>query len=97
MAILARLRRMFARDDGAPERLPSPDALVPAARVPGEPEALMLQELLRNGGVHALVRNSGALSMPHAIGGSWGAWEVVVMRKDLRRARDLLGDDDSGA
>jgi putative signal transducing protein len=96
MSILSRIRSRFQRHDPhAPERLPSPDELVVLARPGGEPEALMLQELLAAQGIHALVRNRDAAT---ARGGGWGpawAYELCVLRRDLRRAREIVGHDDS--
>lgn len=92
MGLLDRLCRIFRSDEDAdaPERLPSPDALVLLTRVSGEPEALMLQELLRNEGIHALARNASLLASPHIVGGLSTGWELLVLRRDLRRATELL-------
>ena len=95
MGLLARIRSLLARDDDrAPPRLPSPADLVLVARPQGEPEAMMLHELLEREGIHALVRNLDAAT---ARGGGWGppwAYELLVLRRDLRRARELLGVED---
>jgi hypothetical protein len=91
MSILSRIRGWFgSTDDDAPERLPSPDDLVVAAQPQGEPEALMLQELLEAQGIHALVRNRDSAT---ARGGGWGpswSYELCVMRRDLARARLII-------
>ena len=96
MGLLSRIRSHFQREDAqAPKRLPSPDELVVLARPGGEPEALMLQELLAAEGIHALVRNRDAAT---ARGGGWGpawAYELCVLRRDVRRARQIIGDDDA--
>lgn len=89
------ISRLIARAAGAdaPERLPSPDDLVLVARPEGEPEALMMQDILKNAGIAAMVRNRDAAT---ARGGGWGppwAYELIVRRADLRRARDLLDLD----
>jgi hypothetical protein len=89
--MLERLRSLFSSDDSAPERLPSPDAMVVLARPGGEPEALMMHELLASQGIRALVRNRDAAT---ARGGGWGppwAYEVCVLRRDLRRAEEIIG------
>ncbi len=92
MSIIARIIARFrSGDPGAPSRLPSPDELTLLARPEGEPEALVLQELLQSEGVHAMVRNRDAAT---ARGGSWGppwAYELWVLRRDLRKAREVLG------
>jgi hypothetical protein len=101
MSILSALRSFFSRSapDGAPERLPSPDALVLLTRPHGEPEARMLQGILEDNGIHSLLKNRDAVGVD---GGGWGApwkYELWVLRKELRRARELLeiGDEDAGA
>ena len=90
MSLLDRILGLFRRDPDAPQRLQSPDELTIVARPQGEPEALMIQELLRNEGVHVLVRNRDALSAAYAMAGSALGWEVLVLRRDLRRASELL-------
>lgn len=92
MGILARLRSLFSsgRDPEAPVRLPSPDALVLLAQPQGEPEALMLQDILAQHGIHALVKNRDAVAARGATAGGWWAYELWVLRRDLRRARDLI-------
>jgi hypothetical protein len=92
--ILRWLARLGSDPAGAPIRLPSPDEIVVLTRPRGEPEALMLQELLASEGVHALVRNRDAAT---SRGGGWGpawAYELCVLRRDLRRAREVLGESD---
>jgi hypothetical protein len=95
MGIFARVRSFLRGDDGdAPARLPLPDEIVVLARPGGEPEALMLQDMLAQHGIHALVRNRDAAT---ARGGGWGpswAYEICVLRRDLRRAQDLLALDE---
>jgi hypothetical protein len=75
-------------DGDAPRRLPSPDELVCVALPQGEPEALMLQELLRNAGVHSIVKNRFAypVTMMQPI----GTHELFVLRRDLKRAEAAL-------
>jgi hypothetical protein len=92
MGIVQRIARLFGgRDAEAPERLPSPDELVLLTRPESEPEALMLRELLDEHGVRALIKNlDAATAQSGAAGPSW-AYEMWVLRKDLRRARDVLG------
>jgi hypothetical protein len=91
MSILSRLRaRLRGSQDERPGRLPSPDDLVLLARPAGEPEALMMQEMLAAEGIVAMVRNRDAAT---ARGGGWGpswAYDLLVRRADLRRARGLL-------
>ncbi len=94
VSIISRLLARFRPDDpDAPARLPSPDELTLLTRPEGEPEALMLQELLERAGIHAMVRNRDAAT---ARGGSWGppwAYELWVLRRDLRKAREIIGPD----
>ncbi len=94
MSIISRLLARFrAADPDAPARLPSPGELVLLTRPEGEPEALMLQELLESEGIHSMVKNLDAAT---ARGGSWGppwAYELWVLRRDLRKAREISGVD----
>jgi len=90
MNILARLRQIITgRGEDPPSRLPSPDELALVARPQGEPEALMLKDILAQHGVHALVR-SGNLTARGGAAGGWWSYELWVLRRDLRRARELL-------
>jgi hypothetical protein len=95
MSIISRIRGWLSGGDSSePERLPVRDEIVVLARPGGEPEALMLQELLAAEGIHALVRNRDAAT---ARGGGWGppwAYEICVMRRDLRRAREIIAADE---
>jgi hypothetical protein len=97
MGILSRLLARFrGAGPGAPVRLPSPDDLALLARPEGEPEALMLQEMLQAEAIHSLVKNRDAAT---ARGGGWGppwAYELWVLRRDLRRAREIIGADEDG-
>ena len=94
MTIIDRLRHLFATGEHErPDRLPLPDDLVLLARPEGEPEALMMREMLKTEGIAAMVRNRDAAT---ARGGGWGppwAYELLVRRADLRRGRDLLSLD----
>jgi hypothetical protein len=102
MTLLSHLRSLItgATDDDAPPRLPSPDRLVLLTRPQGEPEARLLQGILEDNGIRSMVKNRDAVGVD---GGGWGApwkYELWVLRKDLRRARELLelGDgEDAGA
>lgn len=97
MEIVRRIARLFGGGDAkAPSRLPSPDELVLLARPESEPEALMLRELLDEHGVRAMIKNlDAATAQSGAAGPSW-AYELWVLRKDLRRAREALGLGDGG-
>jgi hypothetical protein len=91
MSFLSRLLARLLGDGDKPERLPSPDEIVVLARPDGEPEAMLLLQMLADQGIHAMVRNRDAAS---ARGGGWGSWwayEVCVLRRDLRRAREIIG------
>jgi hypothetical protein len=90
--LFAHITAPFRADDGAPERLPSPNELVVLAHPGGEPASLMMQQMLADEGIHALVRNRDAAT---SRGGGWGppwAYEVCVLRRDLRRAREIIGE-----
>lgn len=97
MSWLARIiDRVLRRDDERPERLPSPDDLVLLTRPEGEPEALMMQDMLKAEGIAAMIRNRDAAT---ARGGGWGppwAYELLVRRGDVRRARDVLTLSEDG-
>ena len=89
--LLRRLGRQPSQD--APSRLPSPDALVLVTRPNGEPEAQLLRQILEQNGVRAMVKNRDAASaQAGGMGPPW-AYELWVLRKDLRRARELLDID----
>jgi hypothetical protein len=95
VTILARLLRRLRPDATAPARLPPPDEPVVLTRPAGEPEALMMQEMLAAEGIVAMVRNRDAAT---ARGGGWGppwAYELLVKRRDLRRAAEIVGRDDT--
>ena len=94
MSIISELiHRITSRGEssGAPSRLPSPDALVLLTRPRGEPEAQMYREILEGERIRALVKNRDAVSAQSGGMGPPWAYELWVLRKDLRRARDLLG------
>ena len=81
------------RSEPSPTRLPSPDALVLVTRPQGEPEAQLQREILEQNGVHAMVKNRDSASAgAGGMGPAW-AYELWVLRKDLRRARELLDID----
>lgn len=96
MGILSRiLDRLVGRTEGgAPARLPSPDELVLAARPNGEIEAQLLRQMLAAEGVHAMVKNRDAVSAESGGMGPPWAYELWVLRKDLRRAREIIGEDE---
>jgi hypothetical protein len=87
------VRWLIGEDDGGPPRLPSPDELVVAASPQGEPEAEMLRGMLAQHGIHSMLRNRDAWAARTAAPGGWFAYELMVMRKDLRRAREILALD----
>jgi hypothetical protein len=100
MGVLQRIRQMLGMETpvlGAPERLPSPDELVLLTRPQGEPEAQLLRGILEDNGIHSMVKNRDPVGVD---GGGWGApwlYELWVVRKDLRRARELLEIGDAEA
>lgn len=91
------IRRIFrwltGGEDGGPARLPSPDELVVAASPQGEPEAEMLRSMLAQHGIHSMLRNRDAWAARTGAPGGWFAYELMVMRKDLRRAQEILAED----
>jgi hypothetical protein len=98
MGLVSRILGWFTArsDDGAPVRLPSPDELVLAARPHGEPEAQLLRQMLAAEGVHAMVKNRDAVSAESGGMGPPWAYELWVLRRDLRRAREIIGVDEAG-
>jgi Putative prokaryotic signal transducing protein len=96
MGILSRiLDRLAGRaEGGAPARLPSRDELVLVARPNGEIEAQLLRQMLAAEGVHAMVKNRDAVSAESGGMGPPWAYELWVLRKDLRRAREIIGEDE---
>ena len=94
MSIRSRIASWIAGSDAdAPERLPSPDELVLLMRPNGEPEAQFFREMLEQGGIGALVKNRDPVSAQSGgMGPAW-AYELWVLRKDLRSARELLEPD----
>jgi Putative prokaryotic signal transducing protein len=91
------ISRIIRRDPGAPERLPAPDSLALLARPDGEPAAEFLRGILEQQGVRSMIKNRDAVS---ARGGGMGptwAYELWVLRKDLARAREIIGVEDEPA
>lgn len=84
-------RILRRRDPAAPARLPSPDALVLLAKPEGEPEAMIIRDILADAGIRALVKNRDAVSVNAGGMGPWWAFEIWVLRRDLLRARDIIG------
>jgi hypothetical protein len=84
-------RLVRRRDPDAPPRLRRPDELVLLARPSGEPEAQMLRELLAQQGVQSLVKNLDPVSAQSGGMGPPWAYELWVLRRDLRRAREIIG------
>src|SRR5690242_13737562 len=99
MNFISRLVRRIAgpgEDDGAPQRLPSPDELVLLTRPNGEPDAQPSRQLLEREGIRSMIKNRDAVSAESGgIGPPW-AYELWVLRRDLRRAREVLDIDASG-
>lgn len=99
MALFSRIRALLGRrDDGPPPptRLPSGDELALLARPQGEPEALMLQEMLASSGIVAMIKNRDAFSVTRGAWGGFWAYELWVLRRDLARAREIIGEDAAG-
>lgn len=95
MAIFDRIRSWFSggADDSEPTRIPSADELVLLARPQGEPEALMLKDMLDKQGIAAMVKNRDASAATRGAMGSFWAYELWVMHRDLAKAREIVGED----
>ncbi len=97
MGIISRILGLFAgsHDDHAPARLPSPDELALLTRPNGEIDAQLLRQMLAGDGIHAMVKNRDAVSAEAGGMGPPWAYELWVLRRDLRRAREIIGVDES--
>jgi len=88
---MAFLRRLFGRRDAdAPARLPSPDALVLLMRAASEFEAAIACDQLEAAGITAMVKNLDAVSAQSGVMSQPWSQELWVLRKDVRRAREVL-------
>jgi hypothetical protein len=93
MSILSRIFGWLG-GDAAPARLPSPDEIVLAAEPAGEAEAHLFQDMLEHEGIRSMIRNTDASSAQAGGMGPVWAYQLLVLRKDLRRAREILGVDE---
>jgi Putative prokaryotic signal transducing protein len=95
VGIIDRVLRLFVArsDDGAPERLPSLDELVLLTRPNGEIDAQLQRQMLAGEGIHAMIKNRDPVSAESGGMGPPWAYELWVLRRDLRRARDIVGGD----
>ena len=65
-------------------------------KVPGEPEAELLCNHLRDNGFECAFRPSDEADSPfEGFGGLGGQFEVLVHEKDLERARELLAQGEA--
>jgi hypothetical protein len=95
MGIISRILRLFVNPpDDAPTRLPSPDELALVARPHGEIDAQLLRQMLAADGIQAMVKNRDPVSAESGGMGPPWAYELWVLRRDLRRAREIIGDRD---
>ncbi len=96
MGLISGILRLFVRAGaGAPTRLPSPDELALLARPNGEIDAQLMRQMLAHEGIHAMVKNRDPVSAESGgIGPVW-AYELWVLRRDLRRAGEIIGEDES--
>ena len=93
MGIISRILGLFVgrADEDAPARLPSPDELALLTRPNGEIDAQLLRQMLASEGIHAMVKNRDAVSAEAGgVGPPW-AYVLWVLRRDLRRAREIIG------
>ena len=92
MSILTRIFDWLG-SGGAPKRLPSTDDVVLLVEPNGEAEAQLFHDMLEQQGIRSMIRNTDASSArAGGMGPAW-AYELLVLRKDLRRAREILGLD----
>jgi hypothetical protein len=74
------------------------DDAVRLTKVPGEPEAELLCNHLRENGFECAFRPSDETdSAFEGFGGLGGQFEVLVHERDLERARELLPEPDAEA
>jgi len=90
MSILSRIFGWFA-GSAAPARLPSPDDTVLLTEPAGEVEANLFRDMLEQDGIRSMIRNIDASSAQAGGMGPVWAYQLLVLRKDLRRAREILG------
>jgi hypothetical protein len=93
-------RRLFGggashRDDAdRPVQLPSPDELALLTLAESEFEAAMFRDILEQNGITALIKNMDVLTAQSGVMSRPWSQELWVLRKDLRRAREVLELDD---
>jgi hypothetical protein len=91
MSIISRIAdRLRGGRPDEPRRLERPDSLVLLTRPHGEPQAQLFRDMLDEHGIRAMVKNVDALSAEAGGMGPPWAYELWVLRKDLRRAREVL-------
>jgi putative signal transducing protein len=94
MSILTHILSWFDGSNDAPARLPSPDEAVVLVKPNGEAEAQLFHDMLEQEGIRSMVRNTDAASArAGGMGPAW-AYELLVLRKDLHRAREILDLDE---
>jgi hypothetical protein len=97
VSIIESVLRLFVRRDAdAPARLPSPDELALLTRPNGEIDASLLRQMLEADGIHAMVKNRDPVSAESGGMGPPWAYELWVLRRDLRRAQEIIGDAGDG-
>ena len=92
MSIASRLKQLLrnSQTDDRPDAAPLPDGLVLLCRPEGEAEAGMFRGHPRTRRHPSLIKNRDPLSARSGgMGPAW-AYELWVLRKDLRRARESL-------
>jgi Putative prokaryotic signal transducing protein len=94
MSLLSRVAGWFGGADDAPVRLPRPDEPVVLARPNGEAEAQLFHDMLDEQGIRSMVRNTDASSARAGGMGPVWAYELIVLRKNVQRARQILGLDE---
>jgi len=72
------------------------EPLVRLAVAQSEVEARIWQEILRQEGITALIRNVDALSISYVAAPSPYSYELWVLAREASRARELLGLPEAG-
>ena len=90
MSLLKRLHDILL----SPPAEPGPDDLVPVALPEGDETGTLWQGMLEDKGIPAMVRDISPLYRGYM---NWAAeCELLVRRRDLARAREILGVDTTG-
>jgi ATP-dependent exoDNAse (exonuclease V) beta subunit len=75
---------------GDDEREPAPDDMVLLTKPRGEPEALMLKEILADNGIQSLMKNRDGFTASRNAPGPWWSYELWVLQRDYGEAAELV-------